>query len=159
MNRWCHFGNNATTASVKMCMYFSHTNLLSPIVMVAISSGKYLRWVNNMVHAWIPIIYPISKVAVACVVTFCATTLKLPPSVFSPIIMDTEHTSKNFVSWALKWQWLIVLIHPTCPVAIWEQGVCKNSATVPLPTTVFPSIVMVTFDLIKSLVIMLTMNT
>ena len=109
-----------------------------------------------MVHTCIPIIYPIGKVAVACVVTIGITTLKLPPSVFSPIIMDTFHTSKNFVSWALKHQWLIVIILPTCPLAICEPGVCKNSVTVPFPTTVFPSIVMVTFDLIKDLVIITT---
>ena len=99
-----------------------------------------------------------SKVAVACVVTFGAATLKLPSSVFSPIIMDTEHASENFASWALKHQWLIVIILPTCPLAICEPGVCKNSATVPLPTTVFPSIVMVTLNPIKGLVIMLTMD-
>ena len=91
-----------------------------------------------------------------CVVTFGATTLKLPLSVFLPIIMDTEHASKNFVSWALKHQGLIVIILPTCPLAICEPGVPKNSVTVPFPTTVFPSIVMVTFDLIKGLVIITT---
>ena len=109
-----------------------------------------------MVHTCIPIIYPIGKVAVACVVTIGTTTLKLPPSVFSPIIMDTFHTSKNFVSWTLKHQWLIVIILPTCQLAICEPGVPKNSATVPFPTTVFPSIVMVTSNPIKGLVISTT---
>ena len=109
-----------------------------------------------MVHTCIPIINPIRKVAVACVVIFGITTLKLPPSVFSPVIMDTFHTSKNFVSCALKHQWLIVIILPICQLAIFELGVPKNSATLPFPTTVFPSIVMVTFNLIKGLVVITT---
>lgn len=77
-------------------------NLLMAVVMVAVGSSEYLGRRNTVVHAAIPIIDPVAEVAVACVVISGATTLECPHPILFPIVMDTFHTSKNFVSWTLK---------------------------------------------------------